>query len=152
MVTANATAYGRAAVNLLARQITELKAGDPLAQVTVLVPSNYAAVATRRALAARPGGIAAVDFLTLQRLAERLARDTRRPISPPVLAQAARTVLADEPGVFAPVANHPATELALVTVTREVSGVTDAALDEIAACGDRARDVVRIARRVHADL
>ena len=51
------TAYGRAAVELLAGQITALKAGDPLAQVTVLVPSNYAAVSTRRALAARPGGI-----------------------------------------------------------------------------------------------
>jgi ATP-dependent helicase/nuclease subunit B len=146
------TAYGRPAVDLLARQITELKAGDPLAPVTVLVPSNYAAVSTRRALAARPGGIANVDFVTLHRLAERLSRDTRKPISAPVLAQAVRAVLADDPGVFGPVAQHPATELALVTATRELSGVSDAALDAVADCSRRARDVVRIARTVLASL
>lgn len=146
------TAYGRPAVELLARQITELKGGDPLAPVTVVVPSNYAAVSTRRALAARPGGVANVDFVTLHRLAERLSRDTRKPISAPVLAQAVRAALADEPGVFKPVADHPATELALVTATRELSGVSDVALDAVAACSLRASDVVRIARTVRAAL
>jgi hypothetical protein len=151
-ITAEATAYGRPAVDLLARQIAELKAGDPLAPVTVLVPSNYAAISTRRALAARPGGIANVDFVTLHRLAERLATDPRRPISAPVLAQAVRTVLDGDPGVFGPVAQHPATELALVRSTRELSGVSDAALDAVAAQSARAHDVVRIARAVRAAL
>ena len=146
------TAYGAAAVELLARQVTELKAGDALAPVTVLVPSNYAAVATRRALAARPGGVANVDFVTLHRLAERLAKDTRRPVTAPVLAQAVRAALADDPGVFAPVAGHPATELALVRATREMSGVSDAALDAVADTSKRAGDVVRIARTVRAAL
>lgn len=154
---AAATAYGRASVELLAAQITELKAGDALAPVTVLVPSNYAAVSTRRALAARPGGIAAVDFLTVHRLAERLggpklAADGRRPISAPVLAEAVRAVLGDEPGIFEPVAGHPATELALVTATRELGGVTEEALDAVSRCSRRAEDVVRIARRVRTDL
>ncbi|HVM52398.1 MAG TPA: PD-(D/E)XK nuclease family protein [Acidimicrobiales bacterium] len=151
------TAYGRPAVELLAGQLTALKAGDPLAPVTVVVPSNYAAVSTRRALAARPGGIAAVDFVTLHRLAERLggpvlAAAGRRPTTAPVLAQRVRTVLADDPGIFEPVAGHPATERALVAATRELSAVTDTALDALAAQSPRAADVVRIARTVRAAL
>ncbi len=76
----------------------------------------------------------------------------RRPVSPPVLAQAVRAVLAEDPGVFAPVADHPGTELALVAATRELSGLTHAALQAIAVCSPRAGDVVRIARRVRAAL
>ncbi len=151
------TAYGRPALDLLAAQIDAVKAGDPLSPVMVIVPSNYAAVSMRRSLAARPGGVANVSFLTLYRLAERvgaasLAAAGRRPVNTPVLAQAIRRVLSVEPGVLAPVADHPATELALITATRELAGLTDAALDALAACGDRAGDVVRIARRVRAEL
>ena len=40
------TAYGRPAVELLAAQVRAAKGGDPLAPVTVIVPSNYAAVST----------------------------------------------------------------------------------------------------------
>lgn len=50
------SAYGRAASDLLGRQVDEAQRGDRLGQVTVVVPSNYAAVAARRELAARPGG------------------------------------------------------------------------------------------------
>ena len=151
------TAYGRPAVYLLGTQVKQAKGGDPLAPVTVIVPSNYAAVSTRRALAAQPRGVANVSFLTLHRLAERLGASSlaaagRRPVSPPVLAQAVRAVLADDPGVFAPVADHPGTELALVAATRELAGLTPTALEAIAARGFRAGDVVRIARRVRAQL
>jgi ATP-dependent helicase/nuclease subunit B len=95
----HATAYGRAAVDLLAEQVQTAKGGDPLAPVTVIVPSNYAAVSTRRSLAGRPGGMANVTFLTLFRLAERLGAASlaavgRRPVSTPVLAEAVRAVLA----------------------------------------------------------
>ena len=77
-----------------------------------------------------------MTFLTLFRLAERLgaaslAAAGRRPVSTPVLAQAVRAVLAADPGVFAPVADHPATELALVAATRELAGLSDAC----AGCG-----------------
>ncbi|MDQ3643758.1 MAG: PD-(D/E)XK nuclease family protein, partial [Actinomycetota bacterium] len=119
--------------------------------------SNYAAVSTRRALAAQPRGIANVSFLTLYRLAERLGASSlaavgRRPVSPPVFAQAVRAVLAEDPGVFAPVADHPGTELALVAASRELSGLTSTALEAVAARSPRAGDVVRIARRVRAEL
>src|SRR5829696_5779008 len=132
-VRAEAVAYGEPAVARLDERVRRAKGGDPLAGVTVVVPSNYAAVAARRALAARPGGIANVTFLTLHRLAERLgaaalAAAGRRPVSAPVLAAAVRAVLHEDPGVFAPVAAHPATEQALVAATRELAAAPDAAL------------------------
>jgi hypothetical protein len=101
--------------------------------------------------------VANVTFVTLFRLAERLgaaslAATGRRPASTPVLAQAFRAILAADPRVFAQVADHPATELALMASTRELAGVTDAALDAVAACGVRAADVVRVARQVRNDL
>jgi hypothetical protein len=46
-IEARVTAYGRATVELLAAQAAELKGGDRLAPVTVVIPSNYVAVATR---------------------------------------------------------------------------------------------------------
>lgn len=142
--------YGEPAVTLLAEHVRAAKAGDPLAPVTVVVPSNHAAVATRRELARR-GGVAGADFLTLYRLAERvggpaLAAAGRRPVSAPVVLQAVRRALADDPGVLAPVASHPATELALAAAQRELAGVSDEALDSMAAQSPRAADVVRIVR------
>src|SRR5215212_7729464 len=138
-VRAEAVAYGEPAVERLAERVREAKGGDPLAGVTVIVPSNYVAVAARRALAARPGGIANVTFLTLHRLAERLGAPTlavagRRPVSTPVLAGAVRAVLRAEAGVFAPVAQHPATEQALVAATRELAAAPDEALHPVSAC------------------
>jgi RecB family exonuclease len=142
---------------LLADQIVAAKAGDALSPVTIVVGSNYAAVAARRALAARPGGVANVTFLTLHRLAERLgaselAAGGRRPVSAPVIGATVRAVLGDAPGVFAPVADHPATEVALVAAHRELAAVPDAALDLVAGCSSRASDVVRIHRAVGARL
>ena len=63
-----------------------------------------------------------------------------------------RTVLDEAPGVFAPVADHPATEQALVTAYRELRAVPDTALDAVAACSVRASDVVRIHRAVRERL
>src|SRR4051794_18751063 len=151
------TPYGRPAVELLAGQVIALKADAPLAPVTVIVASNYAAVAARRALAARPGGTANVTFLTLHRLAERLgapvlAEADRRPVSPPVVAGAVRAVLRKEPGVFEPVADHPATEQALVAAHRELRAAPDEALEPVVACSARAADVVRIHRAVRDQL
>jgi hypothetical protein len=156
-IDAFTTAYGRPAIELLADQISELKNGDRLAPVTVIVTSNSLAVATRRALAERPGGIANVTFTTLRRLAEQfggpgLAAAGRRPVSAPIITAAVRTALAEEPGIFDPVADHPATEQALAEAHRELSTVPDHALDPVAACSPRARDVIRIHRTVRQHL
>jgi ATP-dependent helicase/nuclease subunit B len=157
MIDATPTAYGLPAIDLLASQIAGLKDGDPLSPVTVVVRSNFVSVSTRRALAARPGGIANVAFVTLRRLAEQLGAaglvDTgRRPVSAPLTTAAIRAVLAEAPGIFSPVADHPATEQALTSAHRELRTVPDAALDAVAACSTRASDVIRIHRVARLQL
>ena len=114
-------------------------------------------VATRRALAARPGGIANVNFLTLRRLAEQIAGPSlaaagRRPTSAPLIASAIRAVLDSAPGVFAPAAAHPATEEALVSAYRELRTAPNSSLDAVAAFSPRAADVVRIQRTARERL
>jgi ATP-dependent helicase/nuclease subunit B len=160
-----ATGYGRASAQALRDAVAAAKRGDPLAPVTVVVPTNYVGVAARRLLAGGTlgqltesgQGVAGVTFLTVFRLAEllgapRLAGAQRRPVSTPVLGAAVRAVLADAPEMFAPVAEHPATEAALVDAYRELSAVDAAALDALVRTGPRAADVVRITRRARAAL
>ncbi len=149
--------YGRHASELLASQIVQLKAGDVLAPVTVIVASNYAGTSIRRALAGRPGGLAAVTFTTLARVAETLAASHlaslgRRPVSSPVLAEAVRRVLSSAPGRFASVSGHPATETALVSAHRELSGLSAQAVTALAGAGPLPADVVRVSAEVRSAL
>jgi ATP-dependent helicase/nuclease subunit B len=157
--------YGRDAEEALRAAITEAKAGEPLAPVTVVVPSNHVGVGTRRLLASgvlgpvceRGVGLAAVTFVTPYRLAEllgasTLAQQARRPVSTPVIAAALRAVLTTEPGLFAPVADHPATETALVGAYRELRDLTDDALAALASASARTADVVRIHQATRARL
>ena len=160
-----ATAYGRPALQALRRSVAAAKRGDPLAPVTVIVPANHVGVTARRALAGGSlgsvsdggAGVAAVTFLTVYRLAEllgapRLAAQRRRPVSTPVLAAALRRVLRRDPGVFAPVAEHPATEAALVAAFGELSDVSAGGLEALARAGRRAGDVVRLSRQARQVL
>ncbi|HET6775497.1 MAG TPA: PD-(D/E)XK nuclease family protein [Acidimicrobiales bacterium] len=154
------TAYGRPALAALRDAVAAAKGGDPLAPVTVVVASNHVGVTARRLLAAgalgpvTPGqvGVAAVGFVTAYRLAEllgsaALAAAGRRPVSTPVVAAALRRALDERPGIFAPVAAHPATEQALVAAYTELSDVSEDGWAALAAGGRRPRDVVRICRR-----
>ncbi len=146
------TRYGAAAVDALAAAVAAAKRGEPLRPVTVVVPSNYAGVAARRALARR-GGVIGVSFVTLYRLAELLGGPTlvatgRVPVSSPVVATAVRAVLATQPGLFAPVAQQPATIEALRRVHRELRDLTEVQLDHLARAEPRAAAVVAIDRAV----
>jgi ATP-dependent helicase/nuclease subunit B len=159
------TAYGRPALVALARAVAAAKQGDPLAPVTVIVPANHVGVTARRALAGGElgsvsdggAGVAAVTFLTVYRLAELLgapllAAERRRPVSTPVLAAALRKVLRRDPGLFSPVAEHPATEAALVAAFGELSDVSGDGLEALARAGRRAADVVRLSREAREIL
>ncbi|MCY4295275.1 MAG: PD-(D/E)XK nuclease family protein [Acidimicrobiaceae bacterium] len=166
------TAFGPPAHRALAEAVAAAKAGDCLAPVTVVVPSNYVGLAARRALACQQpqddqksqdgrrraaGGIAAVTFLTAHRLAERLAAtsaatEKRRGASSAVIASTVRVALRRNPGHFQGVENHPATETALARAHRELSELTDAQLDKLGGESLRARDVVRIHRQVASGL
>lgn len=159
------TPYGRPAVETLRERIAAAKADDPLRPVTVVVPTNYVGVSARRLLASgelgpvtdRGVGVAGLTVLTVYRLAEllgapRLAAGRRRPVSTPVVAAAIRSTLAEEPGLFAPVRDHPATEEALVRSYRELSELRPATLDAVAGQSRRAGEVVRVRRAARARL
>jgi ATP-dependent helicase/nuclease subunit B len=127
VITVQVVPFGKHASEQLAKCIAEAKQLDPLTSVTVLVPSNYASVSIRRQLAAGQhgptyklgAGIIAVDFLTPFHFAERLASASltssgRKPVSNAIVAAAVRNALANQPGMFASVTQHSATESALV--------------------------------------
>ena len=157
--------YGRPSAEALRAVVSAAKAGEPLAPVTVVVPTNAVGVAARRLVGGgslgpvcgRGVGLAAVTFLTPARLAELLAApalagEGRRPVSTPVVAAAVRAVLEADAGVFGPVAAHPATERALVGAYRELRDLSPAALDALARTGARAADVVRITQAAQTRL
>lgn len=151
-ISLRTTELGGDAHTALATAIAELKDDRALAPVAVLVPSNYVGIAARRAIGRRQG-IAAVTFLTPYRLAELLgapavAASGRRPVSTPVIAGGVRAVLAGEPGHFAGVHTHPATERSLVRAHKALSEVAPDGLAAIAATSSRAADVVRVHRAV----
>ena len=154
------TGYGRPALDRLHKLISTIKADDPLAPVSVLVPSNYVGVSTRRLIASGElgpvgahRGLAGIDLLTTYRLAEllgapRLAGWGRRPLSTPVIAAVVRGVLHDTSTMFAAVSEHPSTERALVRVYREMRDLSAQQLDLIAEQSERASEVVTIHRSV----
>lgn len=149
------TEFGSAAYSTLVSTVRELKAGDALRLVTVLVPTEYVGVAARRALAHGGGrpGIAAVQVLTLRRLAESLAAtdlvaEGRRPLTTTSLAGTVRDVLRDAPGLFEPVAAQIGTVRALADAHRSLRPVPapEQAADGVAV----AQETVRIHRELLA--
>jgi hypothetical protein len=153
------TAYGRAALEELRDVVREAKNGDPMAPVTVLVPSNIAGIVARRFLAHGLGdghhGVAALYPTTITRLAEQLAAPLlhdRRPATGPVVAAAWRSALHDAAGVFDAVADHPATVEALVKASRELRDLDDTALDALTRVQPLGPDLIRLHRSVVAAL
>lgn len=153
------TRYGADALVRLRDVVGTAKAKDPMAPVTVLVPSNLAGIAARRFLArgVRGGGpgVAGIRFSTILRLAEEVAATSlapRRPATRPVVAAAWRAVLDEDPGVFGEVASHAATIEALVRAHRELRSVQEEVLTGIARGPRVPADVVRLHRLVVARL
>ncbi len=151
------TGYGPPALAALAEAVAQAKGGDPLAPVTVVVPSHYVGLAARRALGRRAQGMAAVSFHTAYSLAEHLgggamAAEGRRGVTSAVIAAAVRTALRKDPGHFRGVETHPATERALTRAHRELSELDDDQLGALGRQSRRARDVVRIHREVATAL
>lgn len=128
---------GRDTTVAVNQTISEFQAGDPLQPVRVIVTSNVAGLSLRRLLGSRvfavaqatpsqPAGIANVSFATPFQLASELAAPALaaqglRPLTTPVLAAAVRHVLANQPGRFGTVANHIATEGALIRAYAEIT-------------------------------
>lgn len=143
--------YGRTAEAALLARIGACKKDDPLAAVTVIVPSNYSGLSVRRSLAAqRP--LVNVHFQVLARLAEllgapRLVAEGRRPLTPWIAVMSVRAALAEDPGVFAEVASHPSTARELHRTFRELREAGPSSLGSVAGSSRRAADVVRLYQR-----
>ncbi len=155
---------GRAALQVLADAVAGAKAADPLAAVTVLVPSAAAGISLRRligsgavrATGAAPGLIN-VQFLSLARVTEligspSLAAEGRRPLTAAARAEATRVSLLEAPGAFRPVADHPSTERVLDQTFADLRSSGPETLQRLAAQSARAADVVRLHQATRARL
>ncbi len=143
------------ALAALASAIASAKASDPLAPVTVVPPSNFAGLWLRRRLAT-DRGLVNVRFMSLARLAEfsgasSIPAPKERPRTPAVAAEAARHVLARDPGLFAAVASHPATAASLVAAFRELEDVTPEELATLERQGGRTAEIARLFRHFEAE-
>ncbi len=115
---------GEPAREALWAAVGDAQAGDPLAPVTVVVPSNYAGLSLRRALGRR-GGFLDVHFAVLEHLAEllggpALAATGRRPLAGPLRTEAVHAALLADPGPFATVADHPSTATRIAATFRDL--------------------------------
>lgn len=140
------------ALERLGETVQRIKGESPLTPVTVVVPTNATGVTVRRYLGAH-GGIAAVDMLTLYRVAEilggpSLAAANRQPVSTPVIDLAVRAVLSDRPGSFAAVAQHPSTVVALRDLHREIRQAGPNAPLRLAESSKRGREAANISTQV----
>ncbi|MET0146784.1 MAG: PD-(D/E)XK nuclease family protein [Ilumatobacteraceae bacterium] len=150
-ITVSTTALGAAALDALGDAVRAAKRGDPLAPVAVVVPTNTAGVMARRALGRR-GGAAAIDVLTLFRVAELLGAPSlhaegRRPVSTPIVDLAVKQVVADKPGLYAGVQHHPSTIVALRDLYRELRAAGPASLTALART-PRGSEPARVAAEV----
>ncbi len=128
---------GRPFTHAVQSAVRSAKNGDPLTPVRVVVPSNIAGLSLRRMLGSAalhepstldPPGIANVSFSTPFQFASLLAAEAmassgQRPLTNVVLAAAVRHVLATEPGRFGVVAEHVATEAALMRAFADITAM-----------------------------
>ena len=107
---------GAPALEALRTVLVEVRGGDPLAPVDVIVPTGVAGVTVRRAVAG-DAGLANVRFSALPQVAERLAarhlaltgQSVSRPLTAAVRSQAVRATIAGAHGTLAKAARHRAT-------------------------------------------
>ena len=146
----------------------DAKAHDPFAPVTVVVRSNYEGVALRRQLTRQRAesagpeqarrGLVAIEFWTLQRVADELgSTDLRaqghRPANDHVIAAAIRQELAEAPGMFADIADHAATEVSLARAFAEVRSLRRDQRERLGTSDSaRVREVTRFIQRVWGRL
>ncbi len=141
------TRFGQPALNELARVLD--RRADPLAPALVVCSGPLVAVGTRRALGAKLGGIAGVDFVTTERLieelsSEHLATHGQHPATPLELQAAVRAELAERPGGFGAVASHRTTEERLLRLDRELVGLPRPVLGELRRTSGLAGDALRV--------
>ncbi|PFG75299.1 PD-(D/E)XK nuclease family protein [Tepidiforma thermophila] len=153
------TEYGKARV-VLARVIAEGRGSDPLAPVTVVVPSNLVALDVRRWLV-RERPVANVRFLVVERLAElaaapRLQARGMRPRTRWLWLEHLRVAAAASGGRLGELADHPATLRRLAALASDLKGAPAEVIERLEAHPEplvaEAVRVVLAARRATRDL
>jgi hypothetical protein len=129
--------------------VGSLKGADPLAPVSVIVPSTYAGLDLRHDLGR--AGSANTHLLVLPRLTEllgapSLAAKGQRPLTPLLEASAVRSVAADAEGPLEAVRLHPALHYTLRSTFRELRHASEEALSALEAQGELRAEVVRLYR------
>ena len=145
---------GAVATQRLAAVVAEAQGGDPLAAVSVIVPTNPVGVTARRALGSRSGGVANVAFTTLDQLAHEVAAagleaHGRHQLTDQIRAAAVRISLRRDPRCFAAVAEHPSTDRA---VADALAQIRRAGPEARAALGSSSRRVVADVLRIGSDV
>ncbi|HKY14508.1 MAG TPA: PD-(D/E)XK nuclease family protein, partial [Microthrixaceae bacterium] len=146
--------FGGPANDRLAEVVAAAKGGDPLAPVTVIVPSNPVGVWARRHLGARPGGVANVEFSAIDRLAHEWAGPTfaardSSPLTDQVRAAAVRVALTRSPGSLSRVASHPSTDRSIAEAIEAIRRAGPDAARALSTSSRRlVRDVVHVGEEV----
>ncbi len=142
------TPFGRPALEALAEVVAEAQGDDPLAPVTVVVPSAPAAVSVRRALGRRSTtGVANVRTLALPQLADLLATPLaaageQRPLTPTWVAATVRAGLAEARPPLSRVPTSAAVEEALIVTFARLREASDAELRVLEKRSTRAAAVI----------
>ncbi|MGA2520120.1 MAG: PD-(D/E)XK nuclease family protein [Acidimicrobiales bacterium] len=146
----------------LAAEVAAAKGADPLAPVTVVAPSVYAALAVRRTLGTQPGpsgrrGVANVECTVVDKLLRRLAapalaaRDLR--VAPaPVDLEALRQCAAGTPGWLADLAGHPRGLAAMHDACTELRRCPGPTIDALGGRPGRVGELARLVVAVGSHL
>ena len=129
--------------------VAALKGSDPLAPVSVIVPSTYAGLDLRHDLGRH--GSANTHILGLARLTEllgapSLAARGQRPLTPMLETSTVRTVAADARGPLEAVRQHPALHRTLHSTFRELRHASEEGLSALSAQDELRSEVVRLYR------
>ena len=128
---------------------------DRLAPVTVVAPTNLSALAMRRQLGARPGGLLNVRFLVLARVAELLISAAPssglRAAGSHEVREAVRIVLGKR-AYFGEVAQHSATVRAVVDALGQLDDLDAGERERALADSVAARELDEIGRQVALSL
>jgi ATP-dependent helicase/nuclease subunit B len=130
--------------------LREYQAEDPLAPVTVVVPTTYAGLFLRRDIGKR--GLVNVGFNVLPRLTEllgapSLAAKKLRPLTPLFESAAVRQAALEASGPFEQFKHHPSFHSRLRSTFRELRYADVNALDNLERSGGSRSQVVQLYRR-----
>ena len=136
--------------SIFSKFIGSLRQDDPLAPVTVVVPSWYAGFYLRQELGR--SGIANVRFVTFYRLADLLGapsrdRQEKSPLTAIIENASIRAVLEDAPGRLKEVSTHPSTQQSLRWTFQQLSRAPASTVERLAGRGGLTGEVADLYRR-----